>query len=286
MRTIKLLAVGADPEVFWKTKVGVPQSVEGLIPGSKHDPFPVEKLGRGYFIQVDNVAAEYNIPPCVDAKSFSMAIGKGLKHISTIARKQKFVLAIEPALHFPIEQVTTPHALVLGCEPDFNAWLKARNPRPIPPMTLRTAAGHLHFSWYSPLDGKPPTEDEKENIIRLADVYLGVPSILVTEKSERRNLYGKAGCFRPKEYGAEYRTLDNFWIAHKQYREHAFNESKRLFSLLNAQKDLLIDHVEEWGDEIQQCINNHDPDMALHLMNIFNANPWPIICKKDRCHVA
>lgn len=280
MRTIRLQAIGADPEVFWKTRAGIPQSVEGMIPGSKYDPSPVEKLGPGYFIQVDNVAAEYNIPPCSDAKSFSSAIGKGLKHISTIARKKKFVLAIEPALHFPIDQVTTPHALVLGCEPDLNAWLQKMNPRPIPPMTLRTAAGHLHFSWVGG-DGEAPLDEEKIAITKLSDVFLGVPSVLATKKSERRSLYGKAGCCRLKEYGVEYRTLDNFWIATKVWREHAYNESRRMFQIINNQRELLMDLVEEWGEEIQFAINEHDADTALHLMNIFGAHPWPIVHQKD-----
>ncbi len=44
------------------------------------------------------------------------------------------------------------------------------------------------------------------------DAYLGMPSILWGNNSVRRKLYGKAGAFRFKSYGCEYRTPDNAWL--------------------------------------------------------------------------
>ncbi len=34
--------------------------------------------------------------------------------------------------------------------------------------------------------------------------------------TERRGMYGKAGAFRPKPYGVEYRTLSNAWLSNDE----------------------------------------------------------------------
>jgi len=46
----------------------------------------------------------------------------------------------------------------------------------------------------------------------MMDLYLGVPSVLMDKGELRKQLYGKAGAYRMKPYGVEYRTLSNFWI--------------------------------------------------------------------------
>ena len=40
-------------------------------------------------------------------------------------------------------------------------------------------------------------------------MYIGVPSILLDTDKKRRELYGKAGCFRLTGYGFEYRVLSS-----------------------------------------------------------------------------
>ena len=44
------------------------------------------------------------------------------------------------------------------------------------------------------------------------DYTLGLDSLLLDSDTRRRSMYGRAGSFRFKEYGIEYRTLSNFWI--------------------------------------------------------------------------
>jgi hypothetical protein len=46
------------------------------------------------------------------------------------------------------------------------------------------------------------------------DLFIGISSLLVDpdeSAARRRELYGRAGCHRPKPYGVEYRTVGNFW---------------------------------------------------------------------------
>src|SRR5215216_2291715 len=75
---MKFLSIGSDPEVFIADDDGIVRSVIGKLGGSKRYP---RDLGDGYFVQEDNVLAEYNIPPVGSMESFVEAINKGKKLI-------------------------------------------------------------------------------------------------------------------------------------------------------------------------------------------------------------
>lgn len=265
-----ILAVGADPEVMLFTKDGQPRSVEGLLGGTKDKPIPMAGLGEGFFVQEDNVAAEFNIPPCTNGKAFSQAIKYSLNYINKEVAKHGLTARCVAAIDFPIAQLMTQHAQTLGCEPDYNAWLEGYNPRPVPPEQMRTAAGHVHVSWAE------PDHEQKIVLIKTMDLVLGVPSILATEKNGRRELYGKAGACRLKKYGAEYRTLDNFWLADDLNCKHVFTQTIGIPKLVN--KPEFIEELDEWQEEIQDCINFHDKDEALRLCQLFSLQLYPVSC--------
>jgi hypothetical protein len=261
--------VGADPEVFLATPEGKAVSAIGLIGGTKAKPRPVEKLGEGFFKQEDNVAAEFNIPPCSTSRQFDQAIAKMLLHLTQVAKSHKKKLLFSSAEHFTPIELLHPDAMNLGCDPDFDAWNELkRNPRPTPPATLRTAAGHVHIGWDNPLD------HEKLYLIQFLDLLLGVPSILATTKNERRSLYGKAGACRLKKYGVEYRTLDNFWIQDRENRQFVFDACDFATSNLTRNPAVLED-LHEHKDMIVACINDHDKDKALQLSEVFGLSQFP-----------
>lgn len=270
MKQFSQIAYGADPEVFW-VKDGHPQSVEGLIGGTKRQPLPMDGLPDGYYVQEDNVAAEYNIPPAKTADQFSVHVARGLRYIEKLAKQNKCHLAVVSAMYFPWEQLKTQQAQTLGCEPDYDAYTLERNPTPIAPIDWRSAAGHVHISW---LD---PEEDQRQAVGICCDAFLGVPSLLETPKTPRRELYGKAGAIRLKDYGVEYRVLDNFWITKKEYRKHLVDATQMMFARLNKYRELFVENLLEAEDEIKTCINTHDKDMALWLMGKFDIPPFPII---------
>jgi hypothetical protein len=270
VRKIVLQAVGADPEVFLKDAEGKPVSAEGLFGGSKHEPKPMEGLAPGFFIQEDNVSAEFNIPPAKEPTEFAHNILRGLSYVNKIAKSNKLKLVLESALHFDEKSLSTPHAQTLGCEPDYNIWTLSVNARPVPPVTLRTAAAHVHVSWLEPDD------DQRLLMVRAMDVFLGVPSILTTKRNERRSLYGKAGAFRTKGYGVEYRTLDNFWLGRKDWCQFVFNGVKLAVTRINQASEFLLEDIEEKADDIQDTINNFNKDKALRLMEHFSVPCFPV----------
>jgi hypothetical protein len=269
---LSLNMVGCDPEIFW-TKNGKPFSVEGLIGGTKKDPRPIPKAPfDGFAVQEDNVAAEFNTPPAATSIEFSKSVGFAVKFIERLAKKHGCKLAFVPDLDFSDEQVSTPHAMLMGCEPDYSVWTMQVNPRPIAPHNMRTAAGHVHISWV----GGIADRDTQRDVGRISDVYLGCAQVATTEPNRRRQLYGKAGCIRPKPWGIEYRTLDNQWVGHPSQRVQVFDNIKLMFNAIQTNPGL-INEVNNWGDEIQQAINEHDRDMAFRILSMFNVPPLPYV---------
>lgn len=269
--SIKNVSLGADPEVMCVKKDGHPQSVEGLIGGSKENPLPMKGLPDGFYVQEDNVAAEFNIPPSYTAKDFSMNLARGLRYVDKLLKNHGLSAACISAMEFPVEQLATPHAQRLGCEPDLCAWTRKENPRPIPPSALRTAALHVHYGW------NEPNDEQRFAVAKMYDVYIGIPSLLASQPNERRKLYGKAGAIRLKYYGVECRMSDNFWLNKKAWREHVFYQSLYMIDLLNRSKGQIIEHVDALGEEIQNCINNHDKSAAIDLIAKFEATPFPLL---------
>lgn len=267
MYGFKNVTLGADPEVFFLQRK-IPKSVEGLLGGTKQEPLRMEGLPDGFYVQEDNVAAEFNIPPAVSFEDFDMGLRRGLGYLSKVAKANKCTLALVSAMHFSMKELDTPHAQTLGCDPDYNAWTFSRNPRPEPPATLRTAAGHVHIGW------SQPTDNERLDVARAFDVYNVIPSVLITEKNERRSLYGKAGACRPKPYGVEVRALDNFWIGEKRWRYAVWSNTMTMLEAFRRYGYLLSDKLVEYGDEIQTAINEHNKDMCKYLMDTFEVPRW------------
>lgn len=253
------ILLGCDPEMFLCNIQGELKSSIGLVGGSKVDPLPLP-LGPGFAVQEDNVAVEFNIPPASDAKEFINSINQTIRFLGDVVR-DNYGLRISPlsAASFPHDQLMDPAALEFGCDPDYNAYTGRRNPRPkADDAALRSCGGHIHV-------GYDKKAIDHKRIIRMMDLHLGVPSILMDEGDLRKKLYGKAGAYREKNYGVEYRTLSNFWIFQDRLIEWAWNNTERAVVAADAQFALSED------DEacIVSCINSNDKTSAKQLVERF-----------------
>jgi hypothetical protein len=59
-------------------------------------------------------------------------------------------------------------------------------------------------------------------IARNLDITLGLRTLDWDRDRIRRSMYGKAGAYRPKPYGIEYRTPSNKWVSHVQYQQATY----------------------------------------------------------------
>lgn len=248
------IKIGADPELFLTNKDGKFISAVGLIGGSKEKPKKIDK--KGHAVQEDNVMVEYNIPPAVKVADFIKSHEVVLEWLRGNPKLKGLELNFSASAEFDPEQLDTPQAQVFGCEPDYNAWLMEVNPAiKSKGVRLRTAGGHIHVGYH-----KADIENQVA-LIRAMDLFLGVPSIILDPDKRRRERYGKAGAFRPKEYGVEFRTPSNFWIRDRETMEWAFNNTQAAVKFLNDGGTI----ADDLGKSIQNTINKGDEAKAREL---------------------
>lgn len=254
------IKIGSDPEIWiMNNATGKIISAHGLFPGTKDEPYKV-KHGA---IQVDGMAAEYNILPASTAEEFVFY------HLSVLCDLRDEIKARNPELDFSF--VFTPvadfgaeyiaeqplEARQLGCTPDFNAWEDgAVNPTPDAEMPFRTASGHIHIGWGNDYDIDDPEHIEACcMMVKQLDAQFACSYALLEgdDGARRRELYGKAGAFRPKKYGVEWRVLSNCWLSNTYYMRNVFRNVKEAFeNLLGGYK--MYEHpsyaqVRKWLDE-------------------------------------
>ncbi len=202
--------LGADPELFIKCKAtGKLVSAHGMLPGDKKNPF---KVPHGA-VQVDGMAAEFNIDPAKTYAEFSRNIKSVMASLQEIIGDEYELVAC-PTAHFGQELIDAqpPEARELGCDPDYDAYDGNQNPTPEVNTPFRTGAGHVHIGWTMGVDiSLQQHKDICEHLIRNLDLYT-LPFLKLEDDVERRQLYGKAGAYRLKEYGVEYRTPSNVWL--------------------------------------------------------------------------
>lgn len=222
--------VGADPEVFVQ-RDGKFVSGHGLIQGDKKHPFKVD----GGAVQVDGMALEFNIDPAKSSKEFVHSIRHVMGQLAAMV--PEYTLVATPVAEFGKKEIKRqpPEALELGCDPDYNAYTGEPNPKPDGERTFRTGAGHVHIGWTKDMDVNDPEHIEACRMLtKQLDVYLGIPSVILDPDTKRREMYGKAGCYRVKPYGVEYRVLSNFWLKSPELMAWVYKQTKLAFDKLIA----------------------------------------------------
>lgn len=253
--------LGADPEVFVGDDLGV-KSIIGRVGGTKEHPRALP-IGDGFAIQEDNVALEYNIPPSPSRELFVENIATAMSFIETTLKdRQGLHFVKDSAISFPVAELQHPAALVFGCDPDYNAWTNRINTKPnAKDKNLRSCGGHVHI-------GTKGTKYENLpfiEIVKACDVHLAIPSVIMDTGVLRKQLYGKAGAYRPKDYGGEYRTLSNYWIFDKRLTAWVYDSVEQaLESVYNGVS------YDEDSKLIQSCINNNLRPMAERLIEKYS----------------
>lgn len=255
-----MFTIGADPELFAKDHNGVIKSLIDKLGGSKYNPRPI---GNGYFLQEDNVAAEFNIPPCSSREEFIKAINYSLDRIELeIKDKYGYSISDKASYHFDTSELQHPAAWIFGCEPDFNVWTREQNPPPLnDDINFRTAGGHVHIA----------SDFDPELVVKMCDLTLGVPSVILDKDTDRRKLYGKAGAFRfGKKYnGIEYRVLSNFWVLSNKLVGWVYDQVGRSLDLLKNDPKFAKSIVDLEKERIIGAINNNNIEYVDYLSKAY-----------------
>lgn len=255
------ILIGCDPELFVKDRNGELLSAHKMIPGTKKAPYYVDNGA----VQVDGMALEFNINPADSERVF---VENVIHVMSQMRRMIRGHFYINPVAHFGSDMISQQpkEAVELGCDPDYNGWSHQVNTPPNVNAPFRTASGHIHVGWAENRDmASALSFFEAADMACQLDFYLGLPSLLVDKDTTRKELYGKAGAFRNKPYGMEYRVLSNFWITDPLLMGWAYRAAKKGAEDMFNGKFLPVD----FGD-IQSVINTNDVETAKILIDRFS----------------
>lgn len=261
---MKQVLIGSDPELFVGKDNQVLTAI-GLVGGTKDEPRPVP-LGA---LQEDNVLLEYNIDPAASLEEFTKNIKGVLEEGRKVLAEHGLDVIRNLSSHIYDEDLLMAageQAWVFGCEPDYNGWTKRVNemPREVNPM-LRTAGGHIHIG-FGHLERV--TKGNSRTVIKMCDILLGLPSVLLDPDDRRKQLYGKAGAMRFKPYGAEYRTLSNFWLFSDELIAWAYQGGVAAYER-REELDAMEDFI--GAEKIQEIINTgnkYEAEAACKVLGI------------------
>lgn len=264
------LLIGADPEVFVRTKIG-PISGHVFECGTKEKPMAV----NSGFVQVDGMALEFNVSPAATRNDFvknTLSVAQDLERLVK-AKMPEAWLDFSPVAEFGEKYISEvpPEVSALGCNPDYNAWTQGINPAPNSELPFRTASGHIHIGFTKDQDIESPQHlADCYALVKELDYMIGLPSLLWDPDNRRRALYGKAGAFRPKSYGLEYRVASNVWVKSTKTIEFVYDRTKTaVYRVFGAGKFGPCLH-EKYGRLAQEII---DSDNDYTRLNWNKANP-------------
>jgi hypothetical protein len=245
------LTLGADPELFFVDEKGKPVPAYTILMGDRNDPLEMGEFSYHY----DNVMLEFNVPPAKTASDFVSNIMGGLSLIN-VFKTDKVNPAIVTSLDFDSSILKDDRALLIGCDPDMNAYTGEKNTTvEVEELGVtRMAGGHIHVGY------PDPTPEFNVTFIKALDLFIGMPLSLLDVDEFRCKHYGQAGCYRDQEYGVEYRTPSNYWIRTPESvgwvyaNVHAAYEFAKEWQLeVDSDEDLIrksIGHIGHYHEEL------------------------------------
>lgn len=268
MEYIKNITLGSDVEFFVADEKGSIASAEGIVPGTKREPFKFKSAIfpglDGFATQLDNVLAEGNIPPAISTEAFVSYMEELRAHLSGVVAKKKLKLVAQADAKVPEKYLQTENAKAFGCDSSFNCWTLAEEPVTPTQPTLRTAGFHIHVGYTN------PSRELNIAIARAFDVSLGLGAVVFEPKNERKALgYGKAGNFRHQPHGVEYRVLSSWWAQDKAHIRWAAQYAVQTLRALNGHDGQSITSImremTKMAVPIQDAINTQNIAQASEL---------------------
>ena len=268
------ITIGTDPEFFLKKGEEYVSSQSAKIQGTKHEPVALKNGGT---IQRDNVSVEFATPPARDRNDFVEKVRSCLKDAHDMLPKD-YEMVVEPSAVFAEVHLQDPEAQEFGCDPDFNAYTVSMNEKPwCGDSGFRSCGAHIHVGC---LDGDGNAIkglefllefDGKILAVKAMDLFHGTVSAILDNSEaaiKRRELYGKAGCHRPTDYGVEYRVLSNYWMKSPELVMLMDSLTRDAMALAASGKlREVLDLVGE--DELQDAINGGDVEAANKIVEIY-----------------
>ena len=285
------VSLGADPEFFF-SKGGTVVGSEKVLP---------EQGLMGRFVR-DGVQAELN----PNASTCRALLGNEIHQCfyrlyrDIISNSPDLNIEVTSCVKISQEELDSlsEKSKVFGCAPSNNVYNaegdKTSKITVNPKKYLRrSAGGHIHLgniykTYLDPKHGSLYNRDcnftsvynigfrterafteNLETMVKMMDIIVGNTCVMIDRdpnNKERRQVYGKAGEHRKKDYGFEYRTLSNFWLRSYQLMSFVMGLSRMAVLLVeqsvenNDYAKAIFDAVDM--DDVVKAINENDFDLA------------------------
>lgn len=264
---------GADPEIFVCDEAGKLIPAFEFLPSQKEStpigrnframecagPHPIGAPCNVYY---DGFQAEFDMVPghCHGYGVDRVRMGLSKLRTALLKHNPKASLMPNPVVRLDPSKMGefTDEQVALGCDPSLNAYgssgVVVPNPRELP---VRFAGGHIHFGMVD------PEKVNKPAFVKWMDFFCALPCVGIfatVDDPIRRNFYGRAGEYRDKSYGLEYRVMSNAWLYDPRINHMVWNLARSgtgLASIYGGPGELDFDET-----EIQRIINETDVDAA------------------------
>tara|TARA_R100001082_G_scaffold109297_2_gene86185 strand:- start:1783 stop:2613 length:831 start_codon:yes stop_codon:yes gene_type:complete len=247
--------VGHDAEVFVYNENDEATPGIGIIDGSKRNPRSVP----GGALQEDNVMAELNINPAKTSDEFVTNTLSVMDELNGLLSPHNLKFKVKAFQTFEPEFLKSKQAREFGCEPDSNIYTLSENKIDVSNLVskhARTAGGHIHLG-LSDANFHPSA---RMSLVKACDVFIGLP-LATVDDTMRKRFYGRAGSYRHKEYGIEYRTPSNIWLNSSDTMEWMFKQCSYVCN--NVIRRLGIDDI----PEAESIINDIGEDFLQDIIN-------------------
>lgn len=247
----KVFLIGSDPEVFVAdSDTKKVKSIIGILGGTKDEPV---KITHNCAIQEDNILAEFNIPPVNTKEDFIYFINHCKDYISTLAASRNLSLHYSSSEIISEDVLQDEKAKVFGCSPSINIITETISSIEIESLSedlqkLRTSGFHIHFGYDN------PTDEENERIVLAFELLTSIPlNKYDNDKHNRRELYGKFGDCRFKDYGVECRSLGGYFLKNDETLSLVWDNIQKSIDLFNS--DIATSRIR---DMVEYCLGDND----------------------------
>ena len=256
------LVFGSDPELFFvkKGKV-VPSST--VIP---KDGLPVRDSGR---IIRDGFQVELNPGSSFCRQIAASEIARAMRVLRDLEIRHKVEVSTEVGV---VVDEETFKSIPLserkfGCNPTENVYQEKLDRPTGARVRFRSGGGHIHIGLPQRFRGN---EERIGELVKMFDILVGNSCVFFDQSPAstlRRKYYGRAGEYRMKPYGVEYRVPSNFWL-----------QSYVLWSMVSGLCRQVVDlHYANFFnrltkkvplENVRKAINNNDKDLALENLRL------------------
>ena len=274
------VTLGCDPEFFFVNGKGQVVGSEKVLPT---EGLKFNNDNYGYFdgdnnkpiFIVDGVQAELNPGECTCRALLGNDVHACFLQLRKLLKKNKkanLKISFDPLVELSKKELDSlsDRSKVFGCAPSKNIYMNRNSARiKVDPAVYRkrSAGGHVHLG----TDHRAVRTILKntKTMVPLLDLIVGNTCVLIDRHDgnvERREVYGRAGEYRIKPYGLEYRTLSNFWMRSYQLFSFVLGLSRQTVEMVyqstkeNDYVTALLSAVPR--EDVIRAIQKNDFDLA------------------------